>query len=112
MLKSLRQLLIKRINMIIDFHIYIHDINSPMDGSVFGNTISDLYFNIVTFMDSNGRPWILPIHCQQWLCVAQTCYLLPLNLETKTTTLKAVYIFPPPRSKSSEIIYLNLREFG
>lgn len=64
-----------------------------MDGIVFGNAISDLDFNIVTFMDSNGWPWILPIHCQKWLCVAQTCHLLPHNLqETKRQPLNQLII--------------------
>lgn len=54
-----------------------------MNGGVGGNKVSNLNFNIVTFMNSNGWPWIIPIYCKKWLCMAQTGYLLPLNLKKK-----------------------------
>lgn len=52
-----------------------------MDGGVSGNLVSDHYLDIVTFMHSDGWPWILPIHCQNWLCMAKSCYTLPFNLQ-------------------------------
>lgn len=65
-----------------------------MNGGVGGNKVSNLNFNIVTFMNSNGWPWILPIYCKKWLCMAQTGYLLPLNLKTKITKVNASHTLP------------------
>lgn len=53
-----------------------------MNGGVASNKVCNLNFNIVAFMNSDGRPWILPIHCKKLLCMAQTGYLLPLDLKT------------------------------
>ena len=54
-----------------------------MNGGVGGNKVSNLNFNIVTFMNSNGWPRILPIYCKKLLCMAQSGYLLPLNLKKR-----------------------------